>query len=333
MYSFETPEYLFLLFLLPVAVFFRHFWKKRGGRIPFAVSLWNREYFQPGNSLAGVIAFLSHVSFWCSLGCIIIALAGPGIVRHRKVFLSRGLDMMIVLDLSPSMAAQDFAPDNRFESARQVIKDLVQRRENDPIGLVTFGLEAALRIPPTVDYDMVLQRLEDLRILEMGDGTAIGMGIAVACLHLQQSTAGEKVIVLITDGENNAGAILPEAAAELAAGLGIRVYAIGIGSEGEVPLEYTDPATGKTYRGQFVSGFDEELLVAVAERTGGKYFSSSSQGTLEAVIRTIDSMESIEKRVSIQTETEEKYRTWIAASLGCFLLWFFLSRLVLKEVW
>jgi len=333
MFSFETPLYLFLFILVPPAMFYRHFWKKRGGRVRYPISLWKKESFRPAGGSARAVSFLTHACFWGSLCAVIIALTGPSVVEHEKVYLSRGMDMMVVLDQSPSMAAKDFAPENRFESAREVVRGLILRRENDPVGLVTFGDEAALRIPPTLDYDMVLKRLDELAILELGEGTAIGMGIAVACLHLQQSTAREKVILLITDGDNNAGAVLPEAAAEIAAGLGIRIYAIGIGTEGEVPLEYTDPETGKTYRGQFMSGFDEELLTAVAEKTGGKYFAASTRGALEAVIRTIDSIESVEKRVSIRTETREKHHAWILTAFILFLLWFVLSRLALKELY
>lgn len=333
MFSFEAPGYLLLFILVPPAVYYRHLWSGRGGRVRFPLSLWKRESFRPGRSAALIVFFFSNLFFWAGLCTVIIALAGPGVVERRKVFLTRGLDMMVVLDQSPSMAARDFPPENRFESARQVVRGLISRRENDPIGLVTFGKEAALRIPPTLDYEMVSRRLDELKILELGDGTAIGMGVAVACLHLQQSTAREKIIILITDGENNAGAVLPEAAAEIAAGLGVRIYAVGIGSEGEVPLEYTDPETGKTFRGQFLSGFDEGLLMSMAEATGGKYFSASSQGALEAVIRTIDSIENVEKRVSIQTETRQQHRAWILAGLILFMLWFTLSRLVLKEMY
>lgn len=333
MFSFETPVYLLLLALLPPAVFYRHFWKNRGGRIRHTVSLWNRESFRPRKNRVLAVSFFANLCFWTSLAAVIIALAGPGVVEHRKVFLTRGLDMMVVMDQSPSMAARDFPPENRFEAARQVVKALVQRRENDPIGLVTFGTEAALRIPPTLDYELVLRRLDEIAILELGEGTAIGMGIAVACLHLQQSSAGQKIIILITDGENNAGAVLPEAAADIAAGMGIRIYTVGIGTQGEVPLEYTDPETGKTYRGQFMSKFDEELLRTVAEKTGGKYFSASTQGALEAVIRTIDSIENVEKRVYIKTETHPRHSLWILIALISFLLWLSLSRVVLKEVY
>ena len=132
---------------------------------------------------------------------LVLALAGPGRITKERVYLTRGIDIIFVLDESPSMAAQDFYPENRFNTAREVINSFIRSRENDPVGLVVFSDEAALMVPPTLDYSAYLRVLDDLQLMSLGRGTAIGMGIAVASLHLRQSSAQEKIIVLLTDGE------------------------------------------------------------------------------------------------------------------------------------
>jgi Ca-activated chloride channel family protein len=253
-------------------------------------------------------------------------------VSRERVYLNRGIDMMLVLDESPSMAAQDFAPVNRFETARETIRRFVERRENDPIGLVSFGREAALRVPPTTDYEKLGAVLEELRIMELGDGTAIGMGLALGALHLRSSDAPEKVMILLTDGKNNAGEVPAETAAQVATELGIRIYTIGIGSETQAPIEFTDPETGQVYRGTFEGGFDEGLLREVAQLSGGAYFYAGTSGTLESVFEAIDSIETTEKRVRIEVSTEPRHRILIIFALGALLVDFFIRKLVLREV-
>ena len=152
-----------------------------------------------------------------------------------------------------------------------MIRKFVMGRKNDGVGLVGFGDEAVLRVPPTTDYDTFLARLEDMKILELGEGTAIGMGLSVAALHLSDSSASEKVIVLLTDGDNNAGEIQPMAAASMAAQMGIRIYVIGIGSEGEIPFEFVHPETGKLISGIQRSKFNESFLVKLSETGGGQF--------------------------------------------------------------
>jgi Ca-activated chloride channel family protein len=270
--------------------------------------------------------------FWVGWLSLIIAASGPVQIERERIFLSRGIDMMIVLDESPSMAAQDFPPVNRFETARNVIRSFVEARDNDPIGLVSFGADAAMRVPPTLDYEGLLGSLEELQIMDLGDGTAIGMGIAVATLHLRSSSAKEKIIILLTDGKNNAGEIRPENSAEIAAGMNIRIYAIGIGDEKETPIEFTDPNTGKVYRGTFEGGFDEELLKKIADKTGGAYFYAGSPGTLQAVFQAIDSIETVEKRLRINVETKSRHRLFIFFGLGLILLDFIIRRFFYREI-
>ncbi len=332
MLTFEYPLVLLFLVLIPPFVYYRHIYAKRGGRMPFSFTVWNSSLSIPASRFVKSLMVFAHLSFWFGLVMLIVALSGPAIAKRERVFISRGIDIMFVLDESPSMAAQDFLPGNRFESAKDVIRRFLRGRENDPVGLVTFGKEAALRVSPTLDYEAFLARLNELSILDLGDGTAIGMGLAVACLHLRDSTAGERVIVLITDGENNSGEVTPETAAGIAMKMGIRIHTIGIGTTGEVPIEYTDPETGKSYRGMFKGGFDEKLLQSIAGLGGGKYFFASSPGSLETVMKTIDSTETTEKLSQVKIRRIPLYRHFIIAGLILVLADFFIRKLFLSEV-
>ncbi len=332
MFTFEAPLYLLLFLLFPPAAYFRHLHRRRGNLVPFPFSIWRNVGFAPESGLARLVLTLSSLFFWAGAASIVIALAGPSLTEREKVFLNRGIDMMIVLDESPSMAARDFQPENRFEAARDVIRRFVQSRENDPIGLVTFGLEAALRVPPTLDYGSFLRTLDGLSIMDLGDGTAIGMGIAVACLHLKSSSAREKAVILLTDGKNNTGEINPDTAADMAARMGIRVYAIGIGGESEAHIEFTDPRTEKHYSGTLEGGFNEELLRGLAERTGGGYFFAGNPGTLNSIFQAIDSLETVERHLRVQVRTIPVHELFILAGLALLVLDYLIRLFLLREV-
>lgn len=332
MWILEKPSFLLLLTLLIPSIYFCHFHKGRGGVISASLGLWKSSRFKPKSHFLRFLLFLSSVSFWLGVICIILAIAGPSFVEKEKIYLSRGIDIVFVLDESPSMAAMDFPPSNRFEAAKNVIRKFVQAREHDPVGLVTFAREAALRIPPTLDTRGFVDELETLELMELGNGTAVGLGIAIAALHMQNSTADEKVIILITDGENNAGEIVPESAADIAAGMGIRIYTIGIGTRGEVPIEYLDKKTGKIITGQFDSVFNEELLQEIAEKTNGKYYYAPSTNALESIIDVIDSLVSNEKRVKIKTAAKPAFRQMIILAMVLIMFDFFIRKLIFREV-
>jgi Ca-activated chloride channel family protein len=332
MISFDSPVYLGLLSFIPLGVYLHHFYRGRGGRISFPFTKWHGEAFTyPARVLKSVL-FLAHLCFWGALSAIVIAIAGPVRVERETVYLNRGMDIMIVLDESPSMSARDFQPENRFEAAKEVIRAFVAGRPNDSVGLVSFSREAALRVPSTLDRSTLLERLDALRIMSLGDGTAIGLGISVAALHLERSGGTDQVILLITDGENNAGEILPETATDLAARLGIRIYAIGVGTQGEVPIEYTDPSTGVVRRGMFESRYNEPLLRQIAETTGGKYYAAKTPGALNAVFRSIDGIETSERRARIDVHTTPLYDRVVILALLLLLANFIIRSILLKEV-
>ena len=332
MISFESPGYLVLLSLIPIGVYLYHFWRNRGGRISFSFEKWRSDPFRYPQTMLKIVLVLSALTLWIGPTAFIIALSGPARVEREKIYLSEGIDIMIVLDESPSMSARDFQPENRFEAAKSVIRSFVSARENDAIGLVTFSKDAALRVPSTLDRATFVDRLDALRIMSLGDGTAIGLGLSVAALHLARSGGEQSVIVLITDGENNAGEIPPITATDVAMRLGIRVYAIGIGTQGEVPIEYTDPETGIVRKGLFTSRFNEELLQRIAETTGGRYYSAKSPGALNAVFRSIDNIETTDRRVRIDVHATPLYRWFVAIGLVSLILNIFLRTVLLKEV-
>jgi Ca-activated chloride channel family protein len=239
-------------------------------------------------------------------GILLLAAAagGPVIKTGETVWLGRGADILFVLDTSPSMAALDMEGSNRFDAARKLMGDFALRRPSDAIGLVAVGNDAGLLVPPTTDRRLLFSRLEALRIGEMGDGTALGTGLALALFHLNRSTAPRRAVVLITDGENNAGAVRPETAAamypaggasgavsgDVSGGVSgdVSLWVIGVGSGGEVPIDYVDPATRMRRTGTFNSRFDTESLVRISGEAGGRYLSAASASGFAAAFDRLD---------------------------------------------
>lgn len=332
MWVFDRPAWLLLLLLVPALVYFRHVWRGRGGTLSFPFGVWGGHGFTPPPTATSVLIGASALVFWLGVIVLVVALAGPQQITRERSYLTRGVDIMMVVDQSPTMAARDFQPENRFEAAREVIRRFVSLRENDPIGLVGFGAEASLRVPPTIDYEHLLSVLERLRILEMGDGTAIGMGLAVAALHLEDSHAPRKAIILLTDGVNNAGEIQPDTAARAARSLGIEVYVVGIGSGDEADIEVRIPDTGEVYDGTIREGFDEDSLRRIAEVGGGRYYYAGSNTALQAVFDTIDTIERVEQRSLLRVIREPYDQLLVLIGLGLMLLDFLIRRLFAREV-
>jgi len=330
--TFDFPGMLLIVILLPPMIFLRHFWKKRGGRLSFSFTIWDKEVFKPGIYISKFILFLGTVSFWLGMFLLIVANAGPSLVTREKIYMTRGIDIMFVLDESPSMGGKDFLPVNRFESAKGVIKNFVKGRDHDPVGLVSFGKNAVLRVPPGLDYKNFLIQLKNLQLMDLGNGTAMGMGIALACLHLKESTAKEKIIILLTDGENNSGEINPESAAQIAAAMGIKIYSIGLGSSGKVPLEFTEKETGKIYRGMYESKYNEEILKEISNITDGGFYQARSPGALDTIMSSLDSLERIEKRTRLNIKTKPIHRELVLLGFVLILGDFFLKKWVFREV-
>jgi Ca-activated chloride channel homolog len=251
------------------------------------------------------------------------ALARPQEV-HTFSSERKGIDIVIALDASGSMGAEDFRPNNRFTVAKQLIGEFIARRENDRIGVVTFGARAATRVPVTFDHRIVEQVLARAEIGEHGDGTAIGHAIATSVNRLRASKAESKVIILLTDGVNNAGSIEPATAAEIAATSGIRVYTIGVGSRGAVPIpvRVQNPVTGQVetvYR-LMRADLDDEMLGRIAQLTGGSYFRATDEKALVEVFARIDELEKTSLDAPKVTTIRELYEPPLLAGLLLVLL-------------
>ena len=231
-----------------------------------------------------------------ALSLILCALARPERVSSDREYQTKGVDIMISLDLSGSMLAEDFKPSNRLVVAKQEAAKFIRGRENDRIGLVVFAKKAFTQCPLTLDYEILIKLLNDLQIGMIEDGTAIGMGLATAVNRLRDSDAKSKVIILITDGENNAGKIDPVTAAELAKSFHVKVYAICIGRGGLVPFPVDDPLFGKRYVQANVP-IDEYTLKRIADITGGLFFRARDPQALTEIYEKINQLERTEIKV------------------------------------
>jgi len=255
---------------------------------------------------------------------MIVALARPQRVMRMASNDRFGIDIVIALDASGSMAAEDFRPRNRFSVAKELIGDFISKRQDDRIGIVTFGVRAATRVPITYDRDVAEAILDRAEVGENGDGTAIGHAIATSVNRLRTSKSRSRIIILVTDGVNNAGSIEPRTAAALAAKFGIKVYTIGVGSRGPVPipLKREDPFTGEvvtTY--QIVrADIDEESLTAIAKSTGGEYFRATDARAMEAILDRIDKLEKTRLNAPKSEKIDELYLPPLAGGMAVFAL-------------
>ncbi|HEY3055717.1 MAG TPA: VWA domain-containing protein [Thermoanaerobaculia bacterium] len=258
---------------------------------------------------------------------VTVALARPQRVIRAAANDRYGIDIVIALDASGSMAAEDFRPRNRFAVAKDLIGDFIERRVDDRIGIVTFGVRAVTRVPITFDRDVARSILDRADVGENGNGTAIGHAIATCVNRLRNSKSHSRVIILVTDGVNNAGSIDPLVAAGLAAKYGIKVYAIGVGSEGPVPLpiKRQNPFTGEVETVyQHIRGeIDETSLRAIAGTTGGEYFRATNAHAMSDVLQRIDRLEK-SRLTAPKTEVVEELYVWPLAS-GLALLLFSLT--------
>lgn len=261
-------------------------------------------------------------------GLFLVALARPRWGTLDREVLTEGYDIMLALDVSDSMRAEDFRPSNRLEVAKETIRRFIDGRPDDRIGLVLFAAESVTRVPLTVDHAMLREavRKVDFGIID-GTRTAIGMGLAACVNRLKDARGRSRVIILLTDGVNNAGLVDPLTAARLAQAYGLRVYTVGVGSKGKVPFPVPHPVLGKQYR--FVEAdLDEATLAEVARLTGGRYYRATDAGALRSIYAEIDRLEKSVVRSKERLRYEESYQPWLAAGLVLVFLATALSRVV-----
>lgn len=264
-----------------------------------------------------------------ALAALVVAAARPQTGVTSETVTSEGIDIMLALDVSSSMLAEDLRP-NRIEAAKQVAGSFVEGRLTDRIGLVVFGGRAFTQAPLTLDHSVVMTFLEDLEVGMVEDGTAVGMGLATAVKRLQSSEAASKIVVLLTDGRSNRGEIDPITAAELAQTMGVRVYTIGAGSRGAARVPVDGPF-GRRYVQTRVD-VDEETLREVAELSGGRYYRATDRESLEAIYNEIDQLEKTEVEIENFTQYGELFHFPLLVALGLLLLEVLLSRTLLRTL-
>jgi Ca-activated chloride channel family protein len=265
--------------------------------------------------ISGLVKLLKTMEFTGIL-LLFMCAAGPFIRSAEVVWLNRGADIIFIMDVSPSMAALDMDGKSRYSAAKNLLIDFAQRRPSDNIGLVAVGTDAALLIPPTADREALHLRLEQLRLGEFGDGTALGMGIAVAAYHMEKSTAKRKVAVLITDGENNAGSIHPETAASMLREIGVSLWVVAVGSAGEVPIDYVDPFTMIRHQGIYDSRFDTESLRDLTLAGGGTFITAPSADAFASAFSRLDEGEFTVQRSRVINRKRSLFFHFLIPALG-----------------
>lgn len=288
---FAHPWFLLLLLLLPLVAWFR---KRHHGHPAFLYSSVSLVKGITGITQSPVGRILRRLR-WIALALLIIGLARPQRGAGETVLRSSGIDIVVAIDLSTSMASEDFLAGgqrvNRLNIAREVLREFIKKRVNDRIGLVAFARNAYVVAPPTLDQQFLEQNLDRLQMGLIEDGTAVGAALSAALNRLERSTARSRIVILMTDGQNNAGKIPPLTAAEAAHALGIKVYTIGVGKRGQAPMPMFDRAgNARGYRMIDVD-IDEDTLKAIADRTGGRYFRADSTDTLRRIYAEIDQLE------------------------------------------
>ncbi|MCK0157484.1 VWA domain-containing protein [Cellulophaga sp. F20128] len=313
--TFANPQFFWLLALLPLAMLWYFFKNKQETAV---LKISNINGFT-ASSLLPKLKPLLFVLRLTALGVIITAMARPQTKDvSTKTKTTKGIDIVMAIDVSSSMLARDLKPD-RLSALKKVAADFIKKRPNDRIGLVAYAGESYTKTPITSDKSIVLASLRDITYGQLTDGTAIGMGLATAVNRLKESTSKSKIIILLTDGVNNAGFIEPKTAADLAVEYNIKTYTIGIGTNGNAlsPVSY-NPDGSFRYGMQKVE-IDEKLLEEIAEVSGGKYFRATDNEKLEAIYDEINKLEKTEIEEFKYTNYEEKFRPLILLA-GILLL-------------
>lgn len=315
--SFSRPA-LLLLLLLPLA----WWW-------------WRRTRRSPGTrysdlrliSMVRETAWVGRLPTWCrglAFTAWIVAAAGPRLGGAQVEIRKEGIAIVIAVDISSSMLAEDFAPSNRMEVAKHQAIDFIKGRAADRIGIVAFAGEALTQVPITVDYPVLEQAVGDLHVGMLEDGTAIGTGLATAINRLKEAPGKSRVVLLLTDGVNNRGTVDPRTAAAAAAAFGIKVYTIGVGTEGEAPIPTGRGLSGFRYEVLPVE-IDEELLRDIASTTGGRYFRAKDSEALSRIFKQIDGLEKTPIRVTRYVKYDEIAKPLVLAGLVALALELLLS--------
>ena len=324
---FANIEYLFLLLLLiPYIIWYCMKRHKNEASLQIADT---SVYATVPKSYKNYLIHLPFALRILTLVLIIIVLARPQTTNSWQSSEIEGIDIMLAIDVSTSMLAEDLKP-NRLEAAKEVAAEFVNGRPNDNIGITLFAGESFTQCPLTVDHAVLLNFIHGTRCGLIEDGTAVGMGIANAVSRLKESKAKSKVVILLTDGTNNRGDISPLTAAEIAKSFGIRVYTIGVGTNGEAPYPY--PVGGTVQYVNMKVEIDEKTLAQIASTTEGNYFRATSNSKLKEVYEEIDKLEKTKLNVKEFSKREEVYRSFALVAFCCFLLELLLRNTILRKI-
>jgi Ca-activated chloride channel homolog len=301
--TFAQPYLLLLLLLLPLLAWLKG---RRGNEAAFLYSSIQLVKGITGINRSRVGQILLRMR-WLAVAIFIVALARPQIGEGQAIIRASGIDIVVALDLSGSMASEDFEVKgqrvNRLVVAKEVLERFIGQRPGDRIGLVAFAGRAYIASPLTLDHDFLRQNIERIDLGSIEDGTAIGSALTAALNRLREIESKSKIVILMTDGQNNAGQVPPLTAADAAQALGVKVYTIGVGTRGTAPFPFTDHFGRKRYVQQPVD-IDEDTLIQIAEKTGGKYYRADKAETLQAIYAEIDQLEKTE----VEIRKYQRYR-------------------------
>jgi batA protein len=310
--TFENPQFFWLFLLFPLLILWQ--WFRRKKEMP-SVLFSSLQVVQPLHTWRTTLRPILYVLRCLALAALIVALARPRSSSEiTKTKTTEGIDIILSIDMSSSMLAKDLKP-NRIEALKRVASHFIEQRASDRIGIVVYSGESYTKVPATTDKSVVLQALKDIKQGEIEDGTAIGMGLGTAINRLKDSKTKSKVIILMTDGVNNTGVIDPLSAAELAKEYGIRVYTIGIGTNGKAlsPVAYNPD--GSLQYDMVPVEIDERLLTQIAEATGGHYFRATDNQKLAQIYTEIDKLEKSKIEELKYYQHKENFRLWALLAL------------------
>ncbi len=324
MFRFASPYMFLLLAAILAAIFYRT--RKRTHPVMGASSLSAVRNLSPSPFL--IIQRLLPVLKYAALCLMIIAMARPQSGTERHNVLTEGINIVLAVDLSESMAALDFRRKgkivNRLEAVKGVIQEFISKRNGDRIGTVVFGSEAYTQLPLTRDYNTIASILERLQIGAAGKATAIGDAIGISLKRLEDIKSETNIIILLTDGQSNAGELSPETATEIAVQKGVKIYTVGVGTRGKAPFLVKDPFFGERYIYQQVD-IDEDTLRDIAQKTNGLYFRAENTQGLQKIYETIDRLEKTEVKVETFAEYSELYSYFLIPAFVMLCLWVVLS--------
>lgn len=326
--EFASPHFFWFFLVFPVLIGW-YIWRRKKQVASLKIS--SIKGFKTSGSVLGKLRPVLFVLRLLALAAFITAMARPQTSdTTSETKTTKGIDIVMAIDVSSSMLAKDLKP-NRLEALKKVAKEFVKDRPNDRIGLVVYGGESFTKTPITSDKAIISGAIDEIKYGLVEDGTAIGSGLATAVNRLKDSKAKSKVIILLTDGVKTAGSIEPEDAAELAVAYGIKVYTIGIGSNGMALTPVAYRPDGKFQYGMKKVQIDEDLLKVIAERTEGKYFRATSNSSLKKIYEDINKLETTEIEEFKYTNYQEEYRPLVLAGLLILIVEFLMKNIVFRS--